>query len=180
MLVKNLDYLSIPKEFSKVEINVYVNYSIQIVFIENKGYAAILNENDNIISVYLLKTGLTPKQITESVDRDDFIKIIKEFLDIIYKESNIKEYEKQHQEHVFLKLMDMFSEKENIQLISKDDSLLYEIIEKGLMKLELDIINNKIDSLNAIISEVSNNLDATVTSIEEKDWGNRLRNVLEK
>lgn len=27
MLVRNLDYLSIPKEFSKVELDIYDNYS---------------------------------------------------------------------------------------------------------------------------------------------------------
>ena len=180
MLVKNLDYLSIPQEFSKVDINVYKSYSIQIIFIENKGYAAILNDMDNINSIYLLKTKLTPKDIIDTKDSEDFIKVIKEFLDKIYKDSKIKEYEKQHHEHVFLKLMDMFSDKENVKLISKDNSSLYEIIEKAFIKLELDIINNKIDSLTAIISDVSNRLDSTISSVEEKDWGNRLRNVLEK
>ena len=37
MLVRNLDYLSIPKEFKKVETNIYDNKSIALVFVENKG-----------------------------------------------------------------------------------------------------------------------------------------------
>ncbi len=180
MLIKNLDYLSIPKEFSKVEQQIYENYILHIVYIENKGYSTILTENEDIISIYLLKTKLNPQEIVNSIDREDFIKVIKELLDIIYKGTDIKEYEKQHQEHVFLKSMDMFSENLDVKFISKENSKLYEIIEKGLIKLEIDIINNKIESLNSIITDLSNNLDATATIIEEKDWGNRLKNVLEK
>ena len=33
MLVRNLDYLSIPKEFKKVETNIYDNKSIALVFL---------------------------------------------------------------------------------------------------------------------------------------------------
>ena len=36
MLVRNLDFLSIPKEFSKVEIDIYENQSIALVYISNK------------------------------------------------------------------------------------------------------------------------------------------------
>ncbi len=36
MLVRNLDFLSIPKEFSKVEITIYDNKSIALVYINGK------------------------------------------------------------------------------------------------------------------------------------------------
>lgn len=41
MLVRNLDFLSIPKEFSKVEIDIYDNKSIALVYLENKGYSIL-------------------------------------------------------------------------------------------------------------------------------------------
>ena len=35
MLVRNLDFLSIPKEFSKVEIDIYENQSIALLKIKD-------------------------------------------------------------------------------------------------------------------------------------------------
>ena len=91
----------------------------------------------------------------------------------------MKEYEKQHQEHVFLRLMDMLTDGDNIELISEENSKIYSDIEKGFMKLELDIMDTKINSLNESIADVSNNLQHTVNDIEEKDWGNKLKKALD-
>ncbi len=44
MLVRNLDYLSIPKEFSKVELDIYDNKSIALVYIQQKGYSLVLKK----------------------------------------------------------------------------------------------------------------------------------------
>ena len=73
MLVRNLDYLSIPKEFKKVETNIYDNKSIALVFVENKGYSLVLKDDEHIDSVFLLKTSLTPNNINENNDKEDFI-----------------------------------------------------------------------------------------------------------
>ena len=175
MLVRNLDFLSIPKEFSKVELDIFQGKSIVLVYIENKGYSLVLKENDIIDSVFLLKTELTPDNINS--DKEDFINVIKMLLDRIYSTADIKEYEKMHQEHVFLQLMDMLTEGDKVELIT-EESKIYTDIEKGFMKLEIDIMDNKINSLNSSIADVSNNLQATVDDIEEKDWGNKLRRTI--
>ena len=98
-------------------------------------------------------------------------------LDKIYSVADIKEYEKQHQEHVFLRLMDMLNDGVDVEIIT-ESSKVYTDIEKGFMKLEIDILENKINSLNSSVADVSNNLQSTVNDIEEKDWGNRIKKTI--
>ena len=178
MLVRNLDFLSIPKEFFKVETNIFENQAIALVFIENKGYSLVLKDNDEIQSVFLLKTDITPDDVNNHTDREDFINVIKMLLDRIYSAADIKEYEKQHQEHVFLRLMDMLNDPNAVELISEDNSPIYSDIEKGFMKLELDIMDNKINALNSSVSDVSTSLQSTVDEIEENSWSNKIRKTI--
>lgn len=180
MLVRNLDFLSIPKEFSKVEIDIYEKQAITLVYIPNKGYSLVLKDNDDIQSVFLLKTDILPNNVNEHSDRGDFINVIKMLLDRIYGVADIKEYEKQHQEHVFLRLMDMLNEGTDVELISEETSKVYTDIEKGFMKLEIDIMDNKINALNSSIADLSNNLDSTVKDMEESSWGNKIRKTMDQ
>lgn len=180
MLVRNLDFLSIPKEFSKVEIDVYEKQSIALVYIENKGYSLVLKDDDKIKSVFLLKTDIIPTNINDHSDREDFINVVKMLLDRIYSVADIKEYEKQHQEHVFLRLMDMLNEGDDVEMISEETSKVYTDIEKGFMKLEIDIMDNKINALNSSIADVSNNLDSTVKDIEDNAWGNKIKRTFDQ
>ena len=180
MLVRNLDFLSIPKEFSKVEIDIYEKQAIALVYIPNKGYSLVLKENNDIQSVFLLKTDILPNNVNEHSDRGDFINVIKMLLDRIYSVADIKEYEKQHQEHVFLRLMDMLNEGTDVELISEETSKVYTDIEKGYMKLEIDIMDNKINALNSSIADLSNNLDSTVKDMEESSWGNKIRKTMDQ
>ncbi len=177
MLVRNLDFLSIPKEFSKVEVEIYDGKSIALVYIGGKGYSLVLKQKDVIDSIFLLKTDILPNNINEHQDRQDFINVIKMLLDKIYSIADIKEYEKQHQEHVFLRLMDMLNDGSDVEIIT-ESSKVYTDIEKGFMKLEIDILENKINSLNSSIADVSSNLQSTVNEMEEKDWGNRIKKTI--
>ncbi|WP_295113687.1 hypothetical protein [uncultured Methanobrevibacter sp.] len=180
MLVRNLNFLSIPKEFAKVELEIYDNKSISLVYIENKGYSLVLKHGDEINSVFLLKTDIIPSNINTHSDREDFINVIKMLLDNIYSVADIKEYEKQHQEHVFLRLMDMLNEGTEVEMISEETSKTYTDIEKGFMKLEIDIMDNKINALNSSISDVSTNLQSTVDEIEENKWGNKIKKTIDQ
>lgn len=180
MLVRNLDFLSIPKEFAKVEIEIYDKKSIALVYIENKGYSLVLKNEEKIDSVFLLKTDILPNNVNEHSDREDFINVIKMLLDRIYSVADIKEYEKQHQEHVFLRLMDMLNEGNDVEMISEETSKIYNDIEKGFIKLELDIMDNKINALNSSIADVSSNLDSTVKDMEESSWGNKIRRTMDQ
>ena len=144
MLVRNLDYLSIPKEFKKVETNIYDNKSIALVFVENKGYSLVLKDDEHIDSVFLLKTSLTPNNINENNDKEDFINVIKMLLEKVYSEYTIKEYEKQHPDHVLLHLLDMLN-NEKLENITKE-SPIYKTIEDGFMKLDFELIKNKTNS----------------------------------
>ena len=180
MLVRNLDFLSIPKEFSKVEVEIYEKQSIALVYIEGKGYSLVLKEDEKIASVFLLKTDILPNNVNEHSDREDFINVIKMLLDRIYSIADIKEYEKQHQEHVFLRLMDMLNDGVGVEMISEENSKTYTDIEKGFMKLELDVMENKINALNSSIADVSSNLDSTVKDIEDNAWGNKIKRTLDQ
>lgn len=177
VLVRNLDFLSIPKEFSKVEVEIYENQSIALVYIEGKCYSLVLKQDNQIDSIFLLKTNILPNNVNDHQDRQDFINVIKMLLDKIYSVADIKEYEKQHQEHVFLRLMDMFDEGK-VDLINEENSKVYSDIEKGFMKLEIDIMDNKINALNSSISDVSKNLQSTVDELEENTWGNKIRKTI--
>lgn len=90
----------------------------------------VLKEGEEIDSVFLLKTDILPSNVNEHSDRNDFINVIKMLLDKVYSVSDIKEYEKQHQEHVFLRLMDMLNEGTDVVMISEETSKTYTDIEK--------------------------------------------------
>ena len=114
-------------------------YAEQKIPVPNTGY----------LEKIFFNTKLTPEEFKSeenASDKEDFINLIKILLDQIYGDSDIPEYEKQHHEFVFLKIMDLFSTKD-VEIIDKD-SELYKIIELGFIRFDIELLklNNSGDN----------------------------------
>ena len=123
---------------------------IKSIHIEN--YALIEHLDIDLHSGFSVITGET------GAGKTTIVKLLMRFYDIDSGSikidgTDIKEYEKQHQEHVFLRLMDMLNEGNDVELISEETSKIYTDIEKGFMKLEIDIMDNKINALTTFLND---------------------------
>ncbi len=128
--------------YEKVQIPICGEEKICTVYIKNKGYCIYINGRKN--EMFLIKANITPEEFQKkehASEIEDFINIIKLLLDQIYKETDIPEYEEQHHEFVFLKIMDLFC-KNNFELIDHDSDL-HKKIELGFIKFEIDLLNHK-------------------------------------
>lgn len=95
-------------------------------------------------NVFLLKSILTPEELNleeYSSEKTDIGNIIELLLNKIYENASIKEYDKQHPDHILLHLLDMLKNDES-ENISKE-SPIYKTIEDGFMKLDFELIKNK-------------------------------------
>lgn len=140
MIIRNLNFL-VHDNYSKVEINILENKTLSMIYIENSGYSLIWAENEDIKDIFLIKSEIKPQEFKldeNAKEKEDFIDLIHMFLNKIYDGTDIPDYEKQHHEFVFLKIMDSF-EKNNVELIDKT-SELYRKINEGLMKLDIDVL----------------------------------------
>ena len=140
MIIRNLNFL-VHDQFSKVEISILENKNLGLVYIENSGYSLIWGENEEIKDIFLIKSELKPQDFKleeNKKEKEDFIDLLHMFLNKIYDGTDIPEYEKQHHEFVFLKIIDLF-EKNEVEYIDKT-SELYKTINEGLMKLDIDIL----------------------------------------
>lgn len=127
--------------YKKVEVDIYEKEKICAVYIENNGYCIYINDQED--DMFLIKTDISPEEfkLEENAEyKEDFINIIKLLLDKIYADIDIPEYEEEHQEFVFLKIMDLFA-KNNYELIDKDSNL-YKTIELGFIKLDINLLNH--------------------------------------
>lgn len=141
MIIRKLSFLSPQKDLKKVELNIYEEKNLSIIYVENQGYVAYINDMED---VFLLKSILSPKELTldeYSNEKTDISNIIELLLNKIYENIQIKEYEKQHQDHVLLHLLDMLNNNE-FENITKE-SPIYKTIEDGFMKLDFELIKNK-------------------------------------
>lgn len=148
MIIRKLSFLSPQKDLKKVELNIYEEKNLSLIYVENQGYVVYTKDNINDMeNVFLLKSILTPKELTleEYIDeKADISNIIELLLNKIYENSEIKEYEKQHPDHVLLHLLDILN-NEKLENITKE-SPIYKTIEDGFMKLDFELIKNKTNS----------------------------------
>lgn len=178
MIIRNLDYLSIPKELKKVELEIYKDRLMDLIKIDGIGYALHINIGDERSNLFLLKTELSPSDfaLEENVeDKNDFIGIIQILLNELYDDLDIKEYEKQHQEYIFLHLMDML-ENDNVEIITKE-SELYRFIEDGVIKLDIDISKDKYTTLETAIEALS---AETGTNFSLDDMESKFKSFINK
>jgi len=161
MLVRNLDFLPMPREFLKIEEKIYADSSVVMVYIEKKGYSLALKNNDDFESIFLLKTDFGIDDMEK--EKKDFVNVLKILINQIYEGTDLKEYERMHPENLFLKFKELIKDDDLVDRIS-DDSVLYREIEKGFIKLELEVLNNKISSVG--------------NELEDRDWGNKIKKSL--
>lgn len=140
MIVRKLNFLTPPEGYMKVETIIHDEKKLCAVYIEKKGYCIYINGMEE--DMFLVNTNISPEEFKleeNALDKQDFINLIKILLDQIYDGVDIPEYEKQHHEFVFLKIMDLFSTDE-VESIDKDSDL-YKLIELGFIKFDIDLLN---------------------------------------
>ncbi len=147
MIVRKLNFLTLSEGYDKISISIYDGKKINAVYLKNKGYCVYIDGKED--EMFLINTKLTPEEFKSeenASDKEDFINLIKILLDQIYGDSDIPEYEKQHHEFVFLKIMDLFSTKD-VEIIDKD-SELYKTIELGFIRFDIELLklNNSGDN----------------------------------
>lgn len=147
MIVRKLNFLTLSEGYDKISISIYDGKKINAVYLKNKGYCVYIDGKED--EMFLINTKLTPEEFKSeenASDKEDFINLIKILLDQIYEDSDIPEYEKQHHEFVFLKIMDLFSTKD-VEIIDKD-SELYKTIELGFIRFDIELLklNNSGDN----------------------------------
>ena len=141
MIIRKLSFLSPQNDLKKVELNIYEEKNLSLIYVENQGYVAYINDMEN---AFLLKSMLTPEELTleeYSSEKTDIGNIIELLLNKIYENTSIKEYDKQHPDHILLHLLDMLKNDES-ENITKE-SPIYKTIEDGFMKLDFELIKNK-------------------------------------
>lgn len=140
MNVRKLSFLMPPDGYKKVETNIFGEDKLCAVYIKNKGYCIYVNGKEN--DMFLINTNLSPDEFKldqNAGEKEDLINLVKILLDQIYEDVNIPEYEKQHHEFVFLKIMDLFN-TEDIEIIDSDSDL-YKTIELGFIKFDISLLN---------------------------------------
>lgn len=140
MMIRKLSFLMPENAYKKVEVDIYNEEKICVVYVENNGYSIHVNNKEN--EMFLIKTGISPEEFKSEEyggDKEDFINLIKLLLNQIYEGSDIPEYEEQHHEFVFLKIMDLFVT--NLFEAVDDDSDLHKTIELAFIKFDIDLLN---------------------------------------
>lgn len=154
MIVRKLNFLSPPGGYRKVETAIYEDSKLGSVYLKDKGYSLfIIGKEDEM---YLINSDIPPEgfKSEENIEnKKEFINLVKLLLDQIYEGVDIPEYEKQHHEFVFLKIMDLF-DSDAVDVID-EDSELYKTIELGFMKFDIDLLNLNVNNKPTINTDTN-------------------------
>ncbi|WP_273475720.1 hypothetical protein [Methanobrevibacter woesei] len=175
MIVRKINFLMPPGGYRKVEITIYNESKISAVYLKNKGYSIFINGKEE--EMFLINTDIAPNEFKldeNKIEREDFIDLVKILLDEIYAGVDIPEYEREHHEFVFLKIMDLF-DSDSVEIIN-ENSDLYKTIELGFIKLDIDILNLEVHKEPTINSDTTSNsnesikdtLDSSVKNFKDK------------
>lgn len=177
MIFRKLNFLSPPEGYKKIEINIHEDKSLCVIYLENKGYSIFVKGNEK--EMFLINSNISPDDFNleeNKHDKEEFINLIKVLLDEIYSNFEIEEYEREHHEFVFLKLMDLFNT--NLVEVLDDESELYKLIELGFIKFDIDLLNLKVNNQPTInpnttektstLENISNSIDDSIKEVKEK------------
>lgn len=141
MITRKYTYLAGEDELKKVEIPIYNEKSIGIVYVKNKGYGLYNDVKTIESSLFILSTNITPSDFDKNPnDKQQFIQLVTANLAEIYKDAEeLKEYEKKHPEYIFIQLMDLL--KTEPETLNSEDEL-YKIVTDGFEKLDIDMLKS--------------------------------------
>lgn len=145
MITRKYTYLVGEKEFKKVEIPIYNDKSIGIIYAKNKGYALYNTTTDILENLFLIATNLTPTDFKNNSksekDKEQFIELVSMNLNQIYNDAKeLKEYMKKHPEYIFIQLMDLLEENKCTNITEKDE--LYNTLLDAFLKLDIDTLKS--------------------------------------
>lgn len=153
MIIRRYDELNFNNTLIKSECDVSANQKIGIIYVQKRGYMLFNVENETWNDFIFIKTMTKPVEYTkENLDekihknKNDFINLITEILNDIYKDQNIKEYEKKHPEYVFMELFDKLNSAQ-IEEITPDHKY-YKLVEEGFTKIEINQFQNFAKSIS--------------------------------
>ena len=177
MIFRKLNFLSPHRGYRKIEITIHENRSLCAVYLENKGYSIFIKGNEK--EMFLINSDIAPddfKNEKNKQDKEEFINLIKILLDEIYLNLDIQEYEREHHEFVFLKIMNLFGT--DLVEILDDESDLYKQIELGFIKFDIDLLNMDVnnqptinpntDEENSTLKNISNSIDDSIKEFKNK------------
>lgn len=140
MIVRNLSFLLVD-ELKEATLTIKDNKSLSLVHIPHRGYALYIIDGDERKDTFLIKSDYSPSELDhdENVkEKNDFVDLVQLFLNKIYADYDIPDFEKEHPEFVLLKLIDSF-EKDNVNVIDRS-SETYNLITLGFIRFENDLL----------------------------------------
>lgn len=147
MIIRKLDYLVLNENLKQFEVDIYQNQKLGMIYVPNNGYVFYENDNNVRKDIFIIKTKTPPELYVEETlqpriakNKEEFVQIIEILSAEIYRDADIKEYEKKHPEYLFMEIFDNLSSG-NCSVLTSEDPF-YKIIDEGFLRLEVDQLRN--------------------------------------